>query len=89
MPDMQMAMFPEDQEAVSGAVIGASENHQPGANGPRVYLNGGNDLSTILDRVEPAGGTVIVPKTEISPEHGFFGLFADPEGNMIGLHSQN
>ena len=34
-----------------------------------------------------AGGSIMVPKTEISPEYGFMGVFIDTEGNRIGLHS--
>jgi len=40
-----------------------------------------------LDKVQAAGGKVIVPKTEISPEYGYMGVFLDTEGNRIGLHS--
>ena len=29
----------------------------------------------------------MVPKTEISPEYGYMGVFIDTEGNRIGLHS--
>lgn len=29
----------------------------------------------------------IVPKTEISPEHGHMAIFIDTEGNRVALHS--
>jgi predicted enzyme related to lactoylglutathione lyase len=32
-----------------------------------------------------AGGQIIVPKTEISPEYGFMAVFIDTEGNRIGF----
>jgi predicted enzyme related to lactoylglutathione lyase len=44
-------------------------------------------VQIILDKVQAAGGKVIVPKTEISPEYGYMGVFLDTEGNRIGLHS--
>ncbi|WP_262484208.1 VOC family protein [Chryseobacterium taichungense] len=41
----------------------------------------------MLDKVAQNGGQVIVPKTQISPEMGYFALFIDIEGNNLGLHS--
>ena len=52
-----------------------------------VYLNGGSDLNNVLNRVETAGGQVLLAKTEIGEEHGFFAFFLDSEGNKVGLHS--
>ena len=46
------------------------------------------DVQNELNRIEAAGGKVLQPKTEISPEHGFMGVFEDTEGNRIALHSQ-
>ncbi len=43
-----------------------------------------DDLQKYLDKVEAAGGKVIVPVTEI-PDMVTFAQFADPEGNVIGL----
>jgi predicted enzyme related to lactoylglutathione lyase len=51
-----------------------------------VYLNGGENLGTVLDKVEVAGGQVIMPKTDLG-ENGFMAYFADTEGNKVGLHS--
>jgi len=52
-----------------------------------VYLNGGADLALMLARVEGAGGSIAVPKTEIGSDFGFFAYFIDTEGNRVGLHS--
>ena len=52
-----------------------------------IYLNGNPDVQKVLDKVEAAGGKILVPKTEISPEYGFMAVFIDSEGNRIGLHS--
>lgn len=68
---------------VGGALVGEGEPSQAGT---LVYLNGGDDLSAMLARVEPAGGKVIQPKMSIG-EFGFIALFLDSEGNRIGLHS--
>jgi uncharacterized protein len=44
-------------------------------------------LALMLARVVPAGGSVLVPKTEIGNDFGFFAHFVDTEGNKLGLHS--
>ena len=84
----QMAFFPSEQGSVGGAIV-KGEGYQPSTTGPLVYLNGGEDLNGILSKVESAGGQVIMPKTQISPEYGHMARFLDSEGNMIALHSQN
>jgi predicted enzyme related to lactoylglutathione lyase len=85
---MKMGFMPADGANVSGAVV-QGEGYTPSSDGALVYLNGGNDLQTILSRVEGAGGTIIVPKTQISPEMGYFAMFIDTEGNKMALHSKN
>lgn len=89
LTDIKMRMFPvEDMNSVSGAVVDSKGFHKPSAtDGPLIYLNGNPDLQNILDRVEAAGGKILVPKSEISPEYGYMAVFIDTEGNRIGLHS--
>lgn len=88
MGEAQMAFLPMQEGGVGGAIVAYSEA-KPSADGTIVYLNGGNDLSSILDRVESAGGKVILPKTQITPEIGYMAFFLDTEGNKVGLHSEN
>ena len=86
----QMRMFPlqDPQAGVGGALIKAHDFYKPSAtDGVLIYLNANPDVAHILERVGAAGGTVVIPKTEISPEYGFMGVFVDSEGNRIGLHS--
>lgn len=73
---------------VSGAIV-HGEGYDPGMNGAVIYLNANPDLSSTLNKIEKAGGKVIVPKTQITPDYGYFAFFIDTEGNKIGLHSQN
>ncbi|HTF20651.1 MAG TPA: VOC family protein [Chryseolinea sp.] len=87
MQGTQMGLFPGDEEVVSVALI-KGEAYKPTVDGTIVYLNAGDDLQIVLDRVEPNGGRVLVPKTEIAPEMGFFAMFTDTEGNKLGLHSR-
>ena len=86
-PDMQYAFLPSDpQKGGFGGAIACGENFVPAMTGTTVYLDGGNDLSVPLGRVESAGGTVILPKTAIG-DNGFIALFIDSEGNKVGFHS--
>lgn len=84
----KMGFFPTDGTNVSGAIV-QGEDYKPSMNGVVAYLNGGNDLQTVLDKVESMNGKVIVPKTQISPEMGYFGMFIDSEGNKMAVHSIN
>ena len=86
---IKMRMFPlEDMMGVGGAIVDSGGFHKPSTtDGPLIYLNGNPDLQNVLDKVEKAGGKVMVPKTEISPEYGYMAVFIDTEGNRIGLHS--
>lgn len=90
MPNIKMRMFPLDDmmTQVGGAVVDSGGFHKPSVTeGPLIYLNGNPDVQAILDKVEAAGGKILVPKTEISPEYGFMAVIVDTEGNRIGLHS--
>lgn len=87
--DDTMAFFPVDMEngAIGGSIICGS-GYEPSQQGTMIYLNGGDDLSDPLSRVEKAGGKIIVPKTSIGP-HGFMAQFIDTEGNRLAFHSAN
>ena len=88
MPDLKYAMFPFSPTAakVSGG-LAKSAIHKPGASGSLVYLNANPDVQIVLDRIEAAGGKILMPKTQISPEYGYMAMFTDTEGNRIALHS--
>jgi hypothetical protein len=60
-----------DGTNVSGAIV-QGDDYKPSTNGVLAYLNGGNDSLTVLNKIEPNNRKVIVPKTQISPEMGFF-----------------
>lgn len=82
----RMAFFPSDAANVSGAIV-LGQYRAPHSDGVLVYLNGGDDLNIVLSRIEAAGGKVLIAKTLISPEMGYFGIFLDSEGNKLGVHS--
>lgn len=90
MAEIKMRMFPltDMMTGIGGAVVNSPGFYKPSlTDGPLIYLNGNPDVQNILNRVENAGGKILVPKTQISPEHGFMAVIADTEGNRIALHS--
>ena len=70
-----MGWFPD-----RGNVVGAQgtlikqESYVPSQEGTLVYFLS-DDVQNELDRVESAGGIIYQPKTQISPEHGYMGVF--------------
>ena len=86
MGDAQLGLFPVQQGHIGGAII-KMDSHKPSPDGSLIYLNGGEDLNVVWDRIESSGGKVITEKTPISPEHGFYAKFRDTEGNTVALHS--
>ena len=90
MENIKMRMFPLDDmmTQIGGAVVDSGGFHKPSlTDGPLIYLNGNPDVQNVLNKVEAAGGTIMVSKTQISPEYGYMAVLVDTEGNRIGLHS--
>ncbi len=90
MGPLDMAWFPsvEDSPGAAGTLVKHPEFYAPSENqGPLVYFTAfSGDLSIELERVEKAGGKVLVEKKEIAPDVGYMGLFVDSEGNRVALH---
>ena len=90
LPSIKMRMFPLDDmmAQVGGALVDSGGFHKSSAtDGPLIYLNANPDVQNVLDKVVAAGGSIMVPKTEISPDYGFMAVFMDTEGNRVALHS--
>jgi hypothetical protein len=90
MMGMQMSFFPNEpgNGKASGGIV-QSQMHKPSVDGAVVYLNANPNIQKVIDRIEKAGGKVVMPKTQISPEVGYMAFFTDTEGNKIGLHAQD
>ncbi|MBL7703816.1 MAG: VOC family protein [Ferruginibacter sp.] len=86
-PAGKYGMLPADMQngGIGGGIVQA-DGFEPSDKGTVVYLNGGDDLSVPLSKVEAAGGKVVLPKTAIGP-NGFMAHFMDTEGNRVALHS--
>lgn len=89
MMGMKMGMFPWTMGSgkANGALV-QGPMHKPSMDGAVIYLNGNPDLSQVLDKIEAAGGKILMPKTQIGPEIGYMAFFTDTEGNRMALHSQ-
>lgn len=94
MPEMNMGpvkmgflLHDRDKGGIGGAIV-QGESYIPSKTGAKVYLNAGNDLTVVLDRVEGAGGKVVVGKTAVGIM-GHIAIIEDTEGNSISLHSVN
>lgn len=91
MMGMEMTSFPGSDTPngkVSGALV-KNEMYKPSADGAVIYLNANPDIQAVVDRIETAGGKVVMPKTQITPEIGYMAFFIDTEGNRLGLHASN
>lgn len=90
--DSEQTFFPSKHGVVqgtSGRVTGAlvkDKRHNPSQDGTIVYINASPVIQTVIDKIEPAGGKVIIPKTK-NPA-GFFSVFIDTEGNKVGIHAE-
>jgi len=72
---------------------GAGEAAIPGGIGPltpddvagtRVYMRV-DDLDAYLDKAETLGGKRLLPPTDLPNGYGKIAMFADPDGNPVGL----
>ena len=87
-PSFQYAFLPYDPTSggVGGAIV-CSPDYEPSMLGSVIYLNGGEDLSSALARVEEAGGRILLPKSYLGEGMGHMALFMDTEGNKVGFYS--
>ncbi|MDO5615988.1 MAG: VOC family protein [Cruoricaptor ignavus] len=86
--EMQMGIFPYEEQTVTGIIIQA-DGYKPSADGVTIYLNAGENLQVVLDKVAKNGGQIILPKTAHADESGYFAVFLDSEGNKLALNSPN
>ncbi len=90
--DAEAVFFPHDPnviQATSGRITGVlskSDKNSPSINGTLVYINASPFIQDVLDKVETAGGKIIVPKTKMNA--GFIAVIIDSEGNRVGLHAE-
>ena len=90
MGTQTLAMFPGIPDSIGsgGALVYEPEKYKPSTYGIQIYFTTATgDLTEDLNRVEKAGGKIILPKTLITEEIGYYAIFIDSEGNKINLHA--
>src|ERR1017187_8210993 len=72
MMGMKMVGFPSEMGngKASGGLV-QSQMHKPSTEGSVIYLNANPSIQPVIDRIEKAGGKVVMPKMQISPEIGY------------------
>lgn len=84
---MGFLLYEQQAHRVGGAIC-QGPGYVPSQQGTLPYLNGGTDLNIVLNRIEKAGGKILIPKTFIGESLGYFAQFIDSEGNRVALHSR-
>ncbi len=67
--------------------LALSQESRPSTDGCTIYLNSHGDPEGMLQRVEKAGGKVLMPVTDMGEMVGSLAFFLDSEGNRIGVHA--
>ena len=71
-------------EKAEGGIGGGVTSSPQGGPGHVTFYVAVDDPQAALDQAESLGGKTIVPVTEV-PDMVTFALFADPEGNVVGV----
>lgn len=79
----QLAIFPHVAPGPGGCLM-QGPGMVPSGTGSVVYLST-KEIDAVLVRVEAEGGQIVVPKTPIGADRGYFARFRDLEGNVVGL----
>jgi hypothetical protein len=87
MGPQSLAVFPYDHDHATGGTLIAGPGFKPSTDGAVVYLHAAESLDTVLARILPAGGKILLPRTELPPGMGAYAHFLDTEGNRVGLHA--
>lgn len=87
MGNAKLAFLPCGPGTGVGGALAKEDTAKPSMNGTLVYLNANPDLIPVLERIEPAGGKIILPRTQVTEEIGYVAVFQDTEGNRVALHS--
>ncbi len=91
MGPIDMAWFPmkDNSPGTPGTLITANEFYKPSQSGVLIYFTApSGDLKNEVNRVEAAGGKVIIPIRQVSEEYGYMAAIEDTEGNRIAIHSR-
>jgi len=86
--NFHLALVPHTKDSgYVGTLLFRSGLQQP-VNPALIYISIGSDLDVLLKRIVEHGGRIITPITALHKDLGYFAVFEDPEGNAIGVYSQ-
>ncbi len=71
------------QHTETGAINGGFIRRSPDLKSPVITI-GVSSIDDIAEKIEAAGGLMVVPKGEV-PDMGYYAYFQDTEGNIMGL----
>ena len=77
-PDMPYAMVEQEEGGIGGGI-----GRAPDGDGHVTFYVSTGDPQATLDKVEQLGGRTVLPVTELPQVT--IALFADPEGDVVGL----
>lgn len=87
--EFHMALFhAAEGDTQSGALCQHPQAYHPSDKGSLLFLDANPDMSSIADRIEAAGGKLLIGKRQISEERGYMAVFTDTEGNRVALQSR-
>lgn len=81
---MNYFMVETKEKGEDGINGGLMERKMPGQ--PFMNYIAVESIDRSMKKVEDAGGTIAMPKTEIGQGMGWIAAFKDTEGNLIGFH---
>lgn len=73
----------EKSPGINGGLMKKKDPNQPLANSIDVA-----NIDTAIERIEKAGGTIVLPKMPI-PTVGWVAYFKDPDGNIHGVYQND
>lgn len=81
--DMQYAMINTGEDPEGGMNLARGDMKPYVTLYPKV-----DDITAVLEKAKENGAVIICEKSKISDEFGYYGMFADPDGNVIGVWSK-
>lgn len=84
----KMAFFMEEGTEQCVGAISFADGFLPSERGVLIHFNC-EDITATSTLVEDNGGRIVIPRTKTLAEgRGYFCVFADSEGNHIGLYAE-
>ncbi|WP_084106358.1 VOC family protein [Demequina sp. NBRC 110056] len=79
------SLFPAGS-GIPGA-LASGPSWTPSATGVIPYLDAGDDMAGVLERVVEHGGSIVEPRQAVEATSGYWARFLDTEGNVVGVLS--